>query len=514
MALTLSNSGISSGSVINAAQISQSIDAFTGAEAYNVTLSGSFTMKGDQQITSDIGRSGGSLTVVGIQVMSASLSHGVGLVLTGSMTQADGEIKMDKLIVSSSENILGVFDSMDDAAKIVLKDSNGEGARFSYVGSEDTVGIGQSNIHNSMSIHIDNDENVAIGALHFTPNAVLDVSGSFLVSGSSFMSGSITASGDISSSATVYGLTGSFGTSTTTITDNIETTGNISASGYVSASELNVGGGTFTSASLASGGGGTPAGSDGQVQYNDNGAFGATNKFSFNDTSNTLAVNTASLSTGYKIGTYDVFELSGEITHNVESEGYSTKIVGYDGDGFYHLQSNSHHHISASVISMSGHLIPTANDVFDIGNAEKKIRDLYLGSNSIYMSGSGGWMTGSWDGTNFNVNSSALVRSAVTSSMSVGSAVGRISTASDVTSNTVANLQFYAGSATLAEGTVTITAFRTLLSGKSLGTNLFITATFSDTAGTAPIAISFSGGDITITSEGYDGTVNYTIMFV
>ena len=53
MALTLSNSGISSGSVINAAQISQSIDAFTGAEAYNITLSGSFTMKGDQQITSD-----------------------------------------------------------------------------------------------------------------------------------------------------------------------------------------------------------------------------------------------------------------------------------------------------------------------------------------------------------------------------------------------------------------------------------------------------------------------------
>jgi len=512
MALTLSNSGISSGSVINAAQISQSIDAFTGAEAYNITLSGSFTMKGDQQITSDPGGTG-SLTVVGIQVMSASLSHGVGLVLTGSMTQAEGEIKMDKLIVSSSENILGVFDSTDDAAKIVLKDSNGEGARFSYVGSEDTVGIGQSNIHNSMSIHIDNDENVAIGALHFTPNAVLDVSGSFLVSGSSFMSGSITASGDISSSATVYGLTGSFGTSTTTITDNIETTGNISASGHISASELNVGGGTFTSASLASGGGGTPAGSDGQVQYNDNGAFGATNKFSFNDTTNTLSINTASLSTGYRIGTYDVFAVSSEITHNVENESFSTKIIGFDGDGFYHLQNNGHHHISASVISMSGHLIPTANDVFDIGNAEKKIRDIYISDSSIYMGTTNG-MTASWDGTNFNVNSNSLVRSAVTSSMSVGSAIGRYSTRSDVTSNTVANLQFYAGSAQLVAGTVEITAFSSQLSGKSLGTDLFITATFSGTAGDLPIAISLSSGNITITSEGHTGDVNYTIMFV
>jgi hypothetical protein len=98
--------------------------------------------------------------------------------------------------------------------------------------------------------------------------------------------------------------------------------------------------------------------------------------------------------------------------------------------------------------------------------------------------------------------------------MSVGSAIGRYSTRSDVTTNTVANLQFYAGSAELSEGTVTITAFSSQLSGKTLGANLWITATFSTTAGTAPIAISFSSGNITITSEGHNGDVNYTIMFV
>jgi hypothetical protein len=43
MALTLSNAGISSGSLIEAAHVSQSIDALTGVEAYDITISGSLT---------------------------------------------------------------------------------------------------------------------------------------------------------------------------------------------------------------------------------------------------------------------------------------------------------------------------------------------------------------------------------------------------------------------------------------------------------------------------------------
>jgi hypothetical protein len=44
MALNLSTAGIVDGQVITAAQITQSIDALTGAEAYDITISGSFTM--------------------------------------------------------------------------------------------------------------------------------------------------------------------------------------------------------------------------------------------------------------------------------------------------------------------------------------------------------------------------------------------------------------------------------------------------------------------------------------
>ena len=44
MALNLSKTGITDGQVITAAEISQSIDALTGAAAYNITISGSFSM--------------------------------------------------------------------------------------------------------------------------------------------------------------------------------------------------------------------------------------------------------------------------------------------------------------------------------------------------------------------------------------------------------------------------------------------------------------------------------------
>ena len=44
MALNLSTTGIVDGQVITAAQITQSIDALTAAAAYNITISGSFSM--------------------------------------------------------------------------------------------------------------------------------------------------------------------------------------------------------------------------------------------------------------------------------------------------------------------------------------------------------------------------------------------------------------------------------------------------------------------------------------
>jgi hypothetical protein len=46
MANTLTQIGIETGNIVEAYHVSQSIDAFTGAEAYDISLSGSFNMTG------------------------------------------------------------------------------------------------------------------------------------------------------------------------------------------------------------------------------------------------------------------------------------------------------------------------------------------------------------------------------------------------------------------------------------------------------------------------------------
>ena len=54
MAKTLSNSGIVTGQTIKASEVSQSIDALTGTEAYDITISGSLTVTGSTSIDGDV----------------------------------------------------------------------------------------------------------------------------------------------------------------------------------------------------------------------------------------------------------------------------------------------------------------------------------------------------------------------------------------------------------------------------------------------------------------------------
>jgi len=51
MAITLSKANIANNNIIEAWQVSQSVDAFTGAIAYDVTISGSFTVTGPTNIS-------------------------------------------------------------------------------------------------------------------------------------------------------------------------------------------------------------------------------------------------------------------------------------------------------------------------------------------------------------------------------------------------------------------------------------------------------------------------------
>jgi hypothetical protein len=71
MALNLSTTGIADGQVITAAQITQSIDALTGAAAYNITISGSFALIG----TTGSGTFNRSLRAASVEISSLGVDN-------------------------------------------------------------------------------------------------------------------------------------------------------------------------------------------------------------------------------------------------------------------------------------------------------------------------------------------------------------------------------------------------------------------------------------------------------
>jgi hypothetical protein len=76
MANVLSKSNIANSNTIEAWQVSQSVDAFTGVKAYDITLSGSLTITGSTDIKGDVTISS-SLTTPGFSNATASWATNV-----------------------------------------------------------------------------------------------------------------------------------------------------------------------------------------------------------------------------------------------------------------------------------------------------------------------------------------------------------------------------------------------------------------------------------------------------
>jgi len=62
----------------------------------------------------------------------------------------------------------------------------------------------------------------------------------------------------------------------------------------------------------------------------------------------------------------------------------TSQIAGYVGSGSSITDGTNSLNCDGVKIAMTGHLIPTTNDLWDIGSAEYKIRDLYLSNNSLH----------------------------------------------------------------------------------------------------------------------------------
>ena len=77
MANVLSKSNIANSNIIEAWQVSQSVDAFTGIAAYDITISGSFKVTGSTILSGSVTVVGGDLSARGFSNATASWANNV-----------------------------------------------------------------------------------------------------------------------------------------------------------------------------------------------------------------------------------------------------------------------------------------------------------------------------------------------------------------------------------------------------------------------------------------------------
>jgi hypothetical protein len=138
MAKILSKLGISSGSIVQPGHVTQSIDAFTGVEAYDITLSGSLTITGSVSLNTNINRDFFGTASNAITSSYTSTSFSSSYALTTSF--ADNETIVLSLysyhnpLTSGSTNFIGVGNySTSSADSIGLAYIEGNGTIISAV---------------------------------------------------------------------------------------------------------------------------------------------------------------------------------------------------------------------------------------------------------------------------------------------------------------------------------------------------------------------------------------------
>ena len=103
MAKTLSKSGITTGNTVEAYHVTQSIDAFTGTDAYDITLSGSFNLTGPLTATSMSGNGSGITGVISSSyAVSSSYAMSSSYAVTSSYAVSSSYTVSSSYAVSSS----------------------------------------------------------------------------------------------------------------------------------------------------------------------------------------------------------------------------------------------------------------------------------------------------------------------------------------------------------------------------------------------------------------------------
>ena len=215
MAKELTKSGISTGQDILAGHVTQSIDAFTGTEAYDITVSGSLTITGStiiQPTNADTGTNvltidsdgkiyktgsysagGGGATPTWQQVTDQGASTTNDLTITGNITASD-------LIITSSNFAVIARGAGDDIIQLAAgSDSD------IYMKGDDYIRLNNNQIRITGSITASSDIS-ASGIIYAETGSFSHLQGNspITVGKSIIFQQSITASGDISSSGFLF----------------------------------------------------------------------------------------------------------------------------------------------------------------------------------------------------------------------------------------------------------------------------------------------------------------------
>lgn len=494
MANTLSKNNITDGNAIEAWNVTQSVDAFTGIAPYNITISGSL----------DINEA--PITNLTASIISASVG------ITGSLF---GVASTSSYVLAA--NIFQPFTNLTASGDI----------NVTAITASEYIGLPSGLVSGSPQIPSLLPSGVVSGSAQIPsllPSGVVSgsaqtvanlpsgvVSGSAqlpsgLYSSSLQVLGNITSSGNISASGGYIigdGLAAnnpSFGVnkiamdaddridlspsnsvairlSSTAVTLNkptlvngeINVTGNISSSGAISASQIDFADGT-SQTTAGGGGGGSIGGSITSTQV----AFGST--------------------------TSD------------EIEGEAAFVYNKTADRLDVVNVNSTN-LSGSLL-MTGHILPDTDATYDIGSATFKVRDLYLDNSTLYFGTSSLSVNAennemAFNGSNLLSNDisgnaetarSATISTSTTASVSVNNAGASIEGV---------NLLLFSGTA--GASTFSTSRFSTQLTGKTLGTNCFITVTFTSApAEPTALAVSLASGTIEISDSSGVGSFSFT----
>ena len=502
MANTLSKNNITDGNAIEAWNVTQSVDAFTGIAPYNITISGSLDINEAPITNLTASIISASVGITGSLFGVASTSS---YVLAANIFQpftnltASGDINVTAITASEYIGLPSGLVSGSPQIPSLLPSGV-------VSGSAQIPSLLPSGVVSGSAQTVANLPSGVISGSAQLPSGVISGSAqlpSGLYSSSLQVLGNITSSGNISASGGYIigdGLAANlpaFGVnkiamdaddridlspsssvairlSSTAVTLNkptlvngeINVTGNISSSGAISASQIDFADGT-SQTTAGGGGGGSIGGSITSTQV----AFGST--------------------------TSD------------EIEGEAAFVYNKTADRLDVVNVNSTN-LSGSLL-MTGHILPDRDAQYDIGSATFKVRDLYLDNSTLYFGTSSLSVNAennemAFNGVNVLSNDisgnarTATIATSTTASVSVNNAGASIEGV---------NLLLFSGTA--GASTFSTTRFSTELTGKTLGTNCFITVTLTSTpAEPTALVVSLSSGTITISDSSGAGSFTFT----